>query len=70
MLLSLLFLILLLAIALSQATRGFFSALIMTVLTVCCCAAAVTTHEWIAVNALAPYWKPDFAHPLALGVTC
>lgn len=69
MLLSLLFLILLLTIALSQATRGFFSALIMTVLTVCCCAAAVTTHEWIAVNALVPYWKPDFAHPLALGVT-
>jgi hypothetical protein len=69
MLLSLLFLILILAIAFSQATRGFFSALIMTVLTVCCCAAAVTTHEWIAVNALAPYWQPDFAHPLALGVT-
>lgn len=69
MLLSLLFLVLLLAIALSQATKGFFSALIMTVLTMCCCAAAVTTHEWIAVNALAPYWKPDFAHPLALGAT-
>ena len=69
MLLSLLFLVLLLSIALSQATRGFFSALIMTILTVCCCAAAVTTHEWIAVHALAPYWKPDFAHPLALGVT-
>lgn len=69
MLLSLVFLILLLAIALNQATQGFFSALIMTVLTICCCAAAVTTHEWIAVNALAPYWKPDFAHPLALGVT-
>ncbi len=69
MLLSLLFLVLLLVIALSQATQGFFSALIMTVLAVCCCAAAVTTHEWIAVNALAPYWKPDFAHPLALGLT-
>lgn len=69
MLLSLLFLILLLAIAFSQATQGFFSALIMTVLTVCCCALAVTTHDWIAANALAPYWKPDFAHPLALGVT-
>lgn len=69
MLLSLLYLILLLAIAFRQATHGFFSALIMTVLTVSCCAAAVTTHDWIAVNALAPYWKPDFAHPLALGVT-
>ncbi len=69
MLLSLLFFVLLLAIALSQAAKGFFSALIMTVLTICCCAAAVATHEWIAVNALAPYWKPDFAHPLALGLT-
>src|SRR3972149_6028648 len=69
MLLSFLFLILLLVIALSQATKGFFSALIMTMLTICCCAAAVTTHDWIAVNALAPYWNPDFAHPLALGVT-
>jgi len=69
MLLSLLFFVLLLAIALSQATRGFFSALIMTVLTLCCCAAAVATHEWIAIHALAPYWKPDFAHPLAMGAT-
>src|SRR3972149_6612899 len=69
MLLSFLFLILLLVIALSQATKGFFSALIMTVLTICCCTVAVTSHEWIAFNALAPYWKPDFAHPLALGVT-
>ena len=69
MLFSLLFFILLLVIAYSQAIQGLFSALIMTVLTVCCAAAAVTTHDWIAANALAPYWNPDFAHPLALGLT-
>ena len=69
MLLSLVFLVLILAIAYSQATQGFFSALLMTVLTICCCAAAVTTHEWIAINGLAPYWKRDFAHPLVLGVS-
>jgi len=69
MLFSLLFFVLLLVIAYSQATQGLFSALIMTVLTVCCAAAAVTTHDWIAANALAPYWNPDFAHPLALGLT-
>jgi len=69
MLFSLLFFVLLLVIAYSQAIQGLFSALIMTVLTVCCAAAAVTTHDWIAANALAPYWNPDFAHPLALGLT-
>ncbi len=69
MILAALFVILVFAIAMTQATQGFFSALIMTVLTVICCAGAVGTHEWIAVNGLAPYWKPDYAHPLALGVT-
>jgi hypothetical protein len=69
MILSAIFVVLILAIAFTQATHGFFSALMMTVLTICCCAAAFGMHEWLAANALAPYWKPDFAHPLALGVT-
>ncbi len=69
MILLLLFVALIFAIALTQAKQGFFSALIMSVLTICCCAVAVCMHEWLAVTYLAEYWKPDFAHPLALGVT-
>src|SRR5574342_1095464 len=69
MILSALFVVRVFAIAVTQAAQGFYSALIMTVLTLICCAAAVGAHDWIAINGLAPYWKPDFAHPLALGVT-
>ncbi len=69
MILSAIFVVLILAVAMTQATHGFFSAIIMTVLAAIACAAAVGTHDWIAANGLAPYWKPDFAHPLALGVT-
>ncbi|MBI4716905.1 MAG: CvpA family protein [Planctomycetes bacterium] len=64
--LSLLMLVLVLGVAFFQSTLGFFSALIMTVLTLCCAAAAVGTHEWVAINWLAPLWKPDFAHAIAL----
>lgn len=67
MLLSLIFLLLLLSIAYFQATQGLFSALIMAVLTVCCAAVAFGFHEWVAVNVVAAYWKPDFAHAVALG---
>jgi len=66
MLFSLILLILLLAIAYYQATQGLFTAIINTVLTVCCAAAAFGTYEWVAVNLLAKYWKPDYAHPIAL----
>lgn len=68
MILSLIFVVLIFGVALAQSTHGFFSALIMTVLTLCCCAAAVGFHDYVAVNYLAEYWKPDFAHPLALGL--
>ncbi len=67
MVVSLIFLLLLLGIAYFQATQGLFSALIMSVLTVCCAAIAFGFYEWIAVNLLAVYWKPDFAHAIALG---
>lgn len=64
--LSLLCLLLLLAVTIVQATHGFFSALIMTVLTLCCGAAAIGMHEWVAQNWLIPLWRPDYAYALAL----
>jgi len=66
MLLALLLFVLLLSIALFQSTHGFFSALIMAVLTMCCAATAVGTYEWVAVNWIAPMWKPGYASPIAL----
>ena len=65
--LSLIFVILLFAVALRQATCGLFSAMIMTVLTLCCATLAIGMHEWVAVTLLAPYWKPDYAHAIAMG---
>jgi len=64
--LSLILLVLLLAIALMQGAQGLFSALIMTVLTICCAAAALGTYDWVAIHWLAPAWKPDYAHAIAL----
>lgn len=64
--LSLILLVLLLAIALMQGSQGLFSALIMTVLTICCAAAALGTYDWVAIHWLAPAWKPDYAHAIAL----
>ncbi len=64
---SLLLLVLLFAIAIRQATQGFFAALIMAVLTICCAAAAFGTYEWVAIHWLAPNWRPDYALPIALG---
>jgi hypothetical protein len=63
--LSLFLLAIIAAIAYFQAIQGFFSALIMCVLTMLCCAFAFATHEYVAVALLAK-WKPDFALPLAL----
>lgn len=68
MLISLGFAVLVLGVAFFQSTQGFFSALIMAVLSVCCAALAFGTYEYIAVTWLAPLWKPDFAHALALGL--
>lgn len=67
MVLSLILVLLLLAIAYFQATQGLFSALIMAVLTVCCAAIAFGFYEWVAVNVVAAYWKPDFGHAVSLG---
>jgi hypothetical protein len=66
MILSLILAVLVLAIAYFQATQGLFSALIMVVLTICCAAAAFGTHEWVAVNWLAPYFLPDYSYSIAL----
>jgi hypothetical protein len=65
--LSLFFLGLVFAVAIRQGTQGLFSSFVMLVLTVCCAAAAFGTYEWVAVNLLAPHWKPDYALPIALG---
>lgn len=67
--LSLILVVLILAIAFLQATHGLFSALIMAVLTICCAAAAIGTYEWVAVHWIVPYWKPDYAFPVALAAT-
>ena len=66
---SLIFAILVLAVALFQSSQGLFSALIMAVLTICCAAASIGTYEWVATHWLAPYWKPEFAFSIALAVT-
>lgn len=67
MIVSLLFLILVFAIAYRQATFGLFSAMIMALLTICCAALAIGLHEWVAINFIAPYWKPSMSFAIALG---
>lgn len=66
MVISLIFVVLIFAIAYFQASQGWYTAMIMTVLTVCCAAAAFGTYEWVATHFVAPYWKPSFACPIAL----
>ncbi len=66
MLISLIFVGLLLAVAFFQSTQGLFSALIMAVLTITCAALAYGTYEWVAVDFLVKYWKPDLAHAISL----
>ncbi len=68
MVFKLLFLILLVGVAFLQSTQGLFSALIMMVLTICCAAGAIGTHEWIAVNWVAPYLNPEYAYAVSLAV--
>jgi hypothetical protein len=60
------FLVLVLALALVQATQGWFSAMIMAILTISCAALALGSYDYVAVNYIAPYWKPSYAHPIAL----
>lgn len=66
MLISLVFVVLIFAIAYFQASQGWYSAMIMAVLTVSCAATAFGTYEWVATHFVAPYWKPGFAHSIAL----
>ncbi len=66
MLLSAIIVVLIFAIALVQSTQGWYSAMIMTVLTITCAALAFGSFDYVAVNYLARYWKPSFAHAIAL----
>lgn len=66
MFLTLVLWVLLIAITIRQAIQGFFSALILTVLTVCCAAAALGTYEWVAIHWVAPYFMPSYAMAIAL----
>lgn len=68
MLFMLLLIIFLFAVAFFQAMHGFFSALIMMVLTLCSAAIAIGTHEYVAVTWAVKLW-PDFAHALSLAGT-
>ena len=65
--LSLLLVVLLIAVALYQSIHGFFSAMLMMVLTVLCAVFSVGTFQYVAEQWLAPNWKPDYALALALG---
>lgn len=60
---------LLLGITVRQASQGFFGALVTMALTCCAAALAVGTYEWVAIHWVAPNWRPDYALPVALGVT-
>ncbi|MCH8182019.1 MAG: hypothetical protein IID55_02430, partial [Proteobacteria bacterium] len=52
--LTLILMALLLGITLRQSMQGFFSALILAVLSICCAAGALGNYEWVAVNWVAP----------------
>ena len=67
--LSLILTVLIIVITIRQASQGWFSAFLMTALTICCAAAALGTYEWVANQWLAQFWKPSYALPIALGVT-
>ena len=66
MIFSAIVLVVILAVLLVQVTQGWFSAMIMAVLTVTCAALALGSYDYVAVNFLAPYWKPNYAHGIAL----
>lgn len=68
MLFSALLLVFLFAVTFFQAMHGFYSALIMLVLTLCSTAIAVGTFEWVAANWAVKLW-PEYAHALALAGT-
>lgn len=67
--LSLILLGLVLGITIRQATLGLFCALFMTVLSICCATLALGTYEFVAAQWIAPYFKPEYALPIALGAT-
>jgi len=66
MLLSIIIVVLILAVAYVQASQGWYSAMIMAILTVTCAALAFGAYDYVAVNYLAPYWKPSYAHGIAI----
>lgn len=60
---------LLIGITVRQASQGLFGSLVTMALTCCMAALSVGTYEWVAIHWVAPNWKPDYALPVALGVT-
>ena len=66
---TLMLLALLLGIAVRQATQGFHGSFVTAALTCCCAALSLGTYEWVAITWIAPNWQPNFALPIALGVT-
>ena len=66
---TLILLSLLLGITIRQASQGLFGALVTMALTCCAAALALGTYEWVAIHWVAPNWRPDYALPVALGVT-
>jgi len=68
MALTVLLIVAFLVIVFFNVVQGLFSALLMTVLTLCCAAVAMGSFEYVAVEWLSG-WRPDYAHPLALGLT-
>ncbi len=65
--LTLMIVALIAGIVIRQASQGMFSALITATLTCCCAALSMGTYEWVAVQWLAPLWKPDYALAVAMG---
>jgi hypothetical protein len=60
--------VLVIAILFRQATLGFYSALLMAVLTVCCGVAAMGMHEWVAAEFVSKYVSEDYAMAVGLAV--
>ncbi|RME40881.1 MAG: hypothetical protein D6788_02425, partial [Planctomycetota bacterium] len=71
MILSILVVVLIAGIAIRQGSQGFFSGLIMAMLTLCCAAGALNTYEWIGGQwgvQLIGRWNPDYTLPITLAV--
>jgi hypothetical protein len=66
--LSLLLLVLIIAITMIYSMQGVYSALIMAVLTICCASLAIGSYDYVAMEYVAPNFKPAFAHAGAMAL--